>query len=495
VTASVDHQRAPLFDTLTEYARRGIYPLHTPGHKGGRFADEDLRELVGSHSLALDLPSMTATDNTFHPTGCVRDAQRLASELVGAEASFFLAAGSTLGVATAMLASVPPGETVALPRNIHRSVVAGLILSGARPRFIRQDVLPECGALGVTDEAVAAALDAEPRPAAVLLTRPSYYGLARDLAGVAALCHDRGVPLISDEAHGAHFHWLPKGGPQSALSAGADIAIQSWHKTLGSLVGSAMLHVGRNSLVSAERVQDSLNCLQSTSSSLLLLASLDLVRRRLWRDGERLFAEAVCTANNLADQIDRLPGLRVLRPESDLRLAGHRRDPLRLVVNVAETGWTGYEVELHLRTEFQVEDEMADWFNVVYILSPQDDPAARERLIAGLKTVSESPKPESDTMRLATSEAATRLLQPPIPSLGMLPREAALAEKATIRLEQAAGQVCAEMVMFYPPGIPLLMPGELISEGTFSVCQQLLAAGAHPYASDTTLKTVRVVKG
>ena len=234
---------------------------------------------------------MTATDNTFHPTGCVRDAQRLASDLVGAEASFFLAAGSTLGVATALLASVPPGETVALPRNIHRSVVAGLVLAGARPRFIQHDVLPECGALGVTAEAVAAALDAKPDPAAVLLTRPSYYGLARDLGDVATLCHERGVPLIVDEAHGAHFRWLPDGGPEPALAAGADIAIQSWHKTLGSLVGSAMMHVGRGSLVGPERVQDALNFLQTTSPSLLLLASLDLVRRRLWREGERLFAD------------------------------------------------------------------------------------------------------------------------------------------------------------------------------------------------------------
>jgi arginine decarboxylase len=494
VTGSVDHQRAPLFDRLIEYAGGGIYPLHTPGHKGGWFADADLATLVGRHGLALDLPGMTATDNTFHPTGCIREAQRLASDLVGAEATFFLAAGSTLGVATALLASVPPGETVALPRNIHRSVVAGLVLAGARPRFIAHEVLSECGALGVTAEAVRAALAIDPLPAAVLLTRPSYYGLARDLDDVVALCHDRHVPLIVDEAHGAHFQWLPPGGPASALAAGADIAIQSWHKTLGSLVGSAMLHVGRNSLVGPDRVQDAINFLQTTSPSLLLLASLDLVRRRLWRDGKRLFGEAVSEARTLEDQIDHLPGLRVLRPETDQRLAGHRRDPLRLVVNVAETGWTGYDVERHLRINFQVEDEMADWFNVVYILSPEDDPAARVRLVAGLKTVSETPKQKSESAEQLSPADAARLLQPPIPPLAMLPRDAALAQKETVRLSEAAGQVCAEMVMFYPPGIPLLMPGELITEETFGVCQQLLAAGAHPYASDTTLQSVRVVK-
>jgi lysine decarboxylase len=494
VNGSVDHQRAPLLDTLTNYAQGGIYPLHTPGHKGGRFAGEDLTELVGRHGLALDLPGMTATDNTFHPTGCIRDAQHLASDLIGAGATFFLAAGSTLGVAAALLASVPPGETVAMPRNIHRSVVAGLVLAGARPRFIAPDVLPECGALGVTAEAVAAALDAEPRPVAVLLTRPSYYGLARELDPVVRLCRERQVPLIVDEAHGGHFNWLPAGGPEPALAAGADIAIQSWHKTLGSLVGSAMLHVGRESLVAADRVQDALNFLQTTSPSLLLLASLDATRRRLAREGRRLFADATAAASKLADAIDCLPGLEVLRPEGDSRLAGHRRDPLRLVVNVARTGWTGYDVELHLRRSFQVEDEMADWFNVVYILSPEDDPAAYERLVNGLESVSASPLGGSSSAELADAATAARLLQPPIPRLAVLPRDAALAAKEATSLREAAGRVCAEMVMFYPPGIPLLMPGEVITEETFGVCQQLLAAGAHPYASDTSMQSVRVVK-
>jgi lysine decarboxylase len=490
VTDSVDHQRAPLFDTLSRYARGGIYGFHTPAHKGGAFADEDLRALVGPDGLALDLPGMTATDNTFHPTGPVRDAQRLAAELMGAGETFFLSAGSTLGVATALLAAVPPGETVALPRNIHRSVVAGLVLSGARPRFIEHDVLAECGALGVSAEKLAVALEAKPQAAAVLLTRPSYYGLARDLGDIVPLCRSRQTPLIVDEAHGGHFRFLPKGGPESALAAGADLVVQSWHKTLGSLVGSAMLHVGRESLVESARVRDALNFLQTTSPSYLLLASLDVVRRRLWREGCKLFADACREAAELEKQIDQLPGFRAFQPWQDERLAGHRRDPLRLVVNVSGTGWTGYEVERYLRTEFRVEDEMADWFNVVYVLSPQDDSAARGRLLAGLSAVSRSPR-----SRKADTADPTRLLQPAVPPLAMSPRDAALAPKETVSLAAAAGQVCAEMVMFYPPGIPLLMPGEAITRETIDVCQQLLAAGAHPYASDLSMKTVRVVKG
>ena len=497
MTGRVDHERAPIFETLTSYARSGMYGFHTPGHKGGRFAAPELANLVGKSGLALDLPAMTATDNTFHPGGCIRDAQQLAADLFGARETFFLSAGSTLGIAAALLAAVPPGRTVALPRNIHRSVVAGLVLSGALPRFIPHEVLPECGALGVSPSALTAVLDTDPRPAAVLLTRPSYYGLARELGDLVAICRERKVPLIVDEAHGAHLHFLPARRPQPALAAGADLVVQSCHKTLGSLVGSAQLHVGRDALIEAEPVQEELNFLQTTSPSFLLLASLDVMRRWLWREGEQLFATAIEQAHQLEDAIEALLGLQVFRPELDPRLADHQRDPLRLVVNVSGTGWSGYEVERFLRTDFHVEDEMADWFNVVYVLSPHDDPAARERLVAGLRSVSE--RGARSMERGVKTEnsmlpAPSSLLQPSIPPLAMPPRTAALARKSTVTLDNAAGRTCAEMVMFYPPGIPLLMPGELVTSETVDVCRQLLAAGAHPYASDPTLESIRVVE-
>jgi lysine decarboxylase len=494
VTGRVDHQRAPIYETLAGYAQGGIYGFHTPGHKGGRFAAPEIAELVGKSGLALDLPAMTATDNTFNPGGCIRDAQQLAADLFGARHTFFLSAGSTLGIAAALLAAVPPGRTVVLPRNIHRSVVAGLVLSGALPRFVQHDVLPECGALGVPPAALAAALDTDPRPAAVLLTRPSYYGLAREMSEVVAICRERNVPLIVDEAHGAHLHFLPAQSPQPALAAGADLVVQSCHKTLGSLVGSAQLHVGQNSLIEPGRVQEALNFLQTTSPSFLLLASLDVMRRWLRREGEALFAAAIEQARQLENEIDDLLGLQVFRTELDPRLTDHLRDPLRLVVNVSGTGWSGYEVERFLRTDFCVEDEMADWFNVVYVLSPHDDDSARKRLLAGLRTVSENPRVGRETAQLAEMVNRSHLLQPPIPPLAMPPRTAALARKATVALNNAAGRTCAEMVMFYPPGIPLLMPGEMVSEQTLDVCRQLLAAGAHPYASDSTLETIRVVE-
>jgi lysine decarboxylase len=218
-----------------------------------------------------------------------------------------------------------------------------------------------------------------------------------------------------------------------------------------------------------------------------LLASLDAARHNMWQSGPELFREAVDDARELEDAIDRLPGLAVLRPDRDPRLAGHGRDPLRTVVNVSATGWKGFDVEVFLRTNWQVEDEMADWFNIVLIQSPRDDPAARQRLLAGLRYVSENP-------RDAKTGANVELMQPPIPPLAMTPRQAALGRQEPVVVDQAVGRTCAEMVMFYPPGIPLLMPGETITPETLAVCRELLAGGAHCYASDVTLGTVRVTE-
>jgi arginine decarboxylase len=484
-----DQSRAPILETLTAYLARGVYPFHTPGHKGGRFTPPELVNLWGSTTLAYDLPAMTATDNTLHPTHCVKEAQELAAELYGAAATFYLGMGASTGIAAMVLAAVPPGETILLPRNVHRSVASALVLSGARPKFMHHEVLPECGALGVTAETVEAAINEGPQPAAVLLTRPTYYGLARTLEPIAAVCRRHGIPLLVDEAHGPHLKFLPAGAPTPAIDVGADLAAQSCHKTLGSLVGTAQIHVGRNSLVSPAQFRDALNFLQTTSPNYLQLASIDANRRWMAQHGRAMFAEAVAQAEELADQINRLPGLRVLSTADDPRLANHTRDPLRLVINVDGAGWTGYDAELLLRTEYAIEDELADWFNIVLVVSPHEDDAAKERLLIGLKQVSDNPRPRPQS----SIAEASNLLQPAIPPLAMTPREAALGLKRAIPLAESVGRVCAESVMFYPPGIPLLMPGEVVTPEILEVCQALLAGGAHCYAADPTLATIRVV--
>jgi lysine decarboxylase len=489
VNSTFDQTRAPILETLTDYIARGVYPFHTPGHKGGRFAPPELVNLWGPTTFAYDLPAMTATDNTLHPTHCVREAQELAAELFGAESTFYLGMGASTGIAAMVLAAVPPGGTILLPRNVHRSVASALVISGARPKFLTHDVLPECGALGVSAQTIEAELGAGPTPAAVLLTRPTYYGLAQSLEPIVAVCRRHGVPLLVDEAHGPHLKFLPPGGPAPALDAGADLVAQSCHKTLGSLVGTAQVHVGHQSPVSPAQVRDALNLLQTTSPNYLQLASLDANRRWLAQRGSELFADAVACAAELTRAINRLPGIKVLGAGDDPRLAGHALDPLRLVVNVAGAGWTGYDIELLLRTEYNIEDELADWFNVALVVSPNEESAAQDRLLTGLAHVSSNPRPKPKSL---VAESAN-LLQPAIPPLAMTPRDAALGPKATAPLSACVGRVCAESVMFYPPGIPLLMPGEVVTPEVVEVCHALLAGGAHCYASDPTLGTIRCV--
>jgi lysine decarboxylase len=324
----------------------------------------------------------------------------------------------------------------------------------------------------------------------VLLTRPTYYGLARELADVAAVCRRHGVPLLVDEAHGPHFRFLPAGAPRPALAEGADLVAQSCHKTLGSLVGTAQVHVGRSSPVDPAQVRDALNLLQTTSPNYLQLISLDVNRRYMAREGTALFARAVEKAKRLTSAINELRGLSVLSTADDPRLAGHRRDPLRLVINVAGAGWTGYEAELLLRQKYKVEDELSDWFNIVLVTSPNDDDAARQRLLAGLREISAQPR----AARASSIAEDASLLQPAIPPLAMTPREAALGPKSPAPLADSIGRVCAESIMFYPPGIPLLMPGERVTSEIVEICRALLAGGAHCYASDPTLGTIRVTR-
>lgn len=517
LTSTFDHSRAPILETLTAYLAREVYPFHTPGHKGGRFTPPELVDLWGPTTFAYDLPAMTATDNTLHPTHCVKEAQELAADLFVAAATFYIGMGASTGIAAMILAAVPPGETILLPRNVHRSVASALVLSGARPKFLHHEVLPECGALGLSAETVEAAILGVPcprprghaerpdmftsedlgehgthkKPAALLLTRPTYYGLARTLEPIAAVCRKHGVALLVDEAHGPHLKFLPPGtAPTPALDAGADLVAQSCHKTLGSLVGTAQIHVGRNSPVSPEQLRDALNVLQTTSPNYLQLASLDANRRWLATQGRELFRGAVDAANQLAERINQLPGLKTLDPADDPRLADHLRDPLRVVIDVAGAGWTGYDAELLLRHEYRVEDEMSDYFNLVLVTSPRDDGAARERLLAGLKQVSDNPRERGQS----GINESTRLLQPPVPPLAMTPREAALGPKRAIPLADSVGRTCAESVMFYPPGIPLLMPGETVTPEILDVCRELLAGGAHCYAADPTLATIRVTE-
>jgi arginine/lysine/ornithine decarboxylase len=443
---------------------------------------------LGRGYFQLDLPAMHATDNTFHPSGCLAEAQGLAAELYGAAHTRFLAGGSTQGIQAAVMACVGEGDTLLVPRNVHRSVFSGLVLSGARPRFLRPRIREDGGVLGPTVREIRAALDADDSIRAVLLPRPSYYGLAAELREIGLLCRGRGVLLIIDEAHGSHFRFLPAGaGPTPALDAPVDVVVQSPHKTLGALIGAAQLHLAHGSRLTPEDVAERLNVLQTTSPSTPVLASLDAVRRSMWRSGQELFADGVQRVRQLRARLNEIERIAVLGAFGN-SVAGHVLDPFRLVVDVSRLGLTGFQAQLTLRERFRIEDEFCDSRNVVFVLGPSDSPQLWDDLVEGFAAMAE----EASDIEPAVSR--TRAIRFPEPWVVRTPREAAFAPKTSVPLERARGRIAAELVTFYPPGIPVVCPGEAVTDDVLETCARMRSQGAEIHATDPDLHHLVVLK-
>lgn len=476
---------APVFDALVEYQSRGIAGLHTPAHKGSA-APEGLEQFLTSAGLACDLPSLDATDYLSHPRGCVAEAQRLAARLYGAAETFYLVNGSTVGVHTMLLAALAPGEKVLLSRDFHISAFAALVLSGAEPVYLPSRWLETGGPLPPDVAEVDAALRQHPDIRAVFVTQPSYYGVGRPLAAIAELCHRRGIPLLVDEAHGAHLRFLPSGHLRPALDAGADVVVQSVHKTVGSLVGTAQLHRGDGGMIAAERLQAALNLLHTTSPNYLLLASLDLTRRQMWRDGRLLFAGAFERALDLRQHLAAIDGIVPFDVATSSVFAGCAGDPLRLVVDVAGLGLIGFDVERRLRDEFSILCEFCDRRNVTFVLGPPDTADIYDRLVRAFRKFSA----ERGSASRAPADVVREVAAPPV---ALTPREAASRSVRRVPLRAARDRICGEIVTMYPPGIPLACPGEILTQGVIDACAAMAAAPACVLAGDPTLTTVAVI--
>jgi arginine decarboxylase len=498
----VDQERAPYFEALVAYHERGTTPLHTPGHKGV-VAAPGLEEFLTPLGLACDLPSMDGVDYLSHPRDAIAEAQRLAADLWGARETFYLVHGSTIGVQAMIMAAVGPGDTLLLSRDMHLSAFNALVLSGARPAYLPTRWLDSAGPIPPAAAEIEEHLDRHPEARALFLTSPSYYGVGRPLDEVAQVCRRRGVALLVDEAHGAHLRFLPDGWLPSSLAAGADLVVHSVHKTVGSLVGTAQLHVG-GTAIAPERVQSMLNILQTTSPNSLLLASLDLTRRAMARDGSARFAAATERAVSLRRRLGSIGGIAPLD-----HVEGCLIDPLRLVVDVSALGMTGFEVERRLNEDFGILDEFCDGSNVAFVLGPPDPLDIADRLVnafeamaphppsghllPGEKALAESPLP---AMR---GEGGRRPGQGPspvsqfAPPVIRTPRDAAFAPTQRVSLSESRGRIAGEMISVYPPGIPLICPGELITDEVADRCAELAAQGACVFAHDPTLQTIVVL--
>lgn len=478
----LEQERAPLWEALAAHAAKNPASLHIPGHCRGRGLPEEFSALGGQDLFALDLTELPGLDDLHNPRGAIARAQLLAAGLYGAGRSFFLVNGTSVGI-MALLTAVAGQREVIVPRNAHRSVLGGLIISGADPVYVIPEMIPGFGVdCGVSPLKIRRALERRPGAAAVLAVYPSYYGVAGDLSGQVLAAHRVDRPLLVDEAHGAHLRFHRR-LPADAMASGADASVQSTHKLAGSLTQSSILHL-RGGLVDPEGVAAALRLLQTTSPSYLLMASLDLARRQMALRGEKLMERTVQLAGEMRERLSRTAGLLVLGEE---HLPGDAAglDATRLVVSVRGLGLTGYQVGRLLADRYQVFVEMADAFNIVAVISigatredcdalvrALEDIAARERLVAGVLP----PEAPSDYKKR------------------MRPRDAWLSPACKVPLAEAAGRICAETVAVYPPGIPVLNPGEEITPDIVEYLTVIREMGLPCQGpSDPILKTIKVV--
>jgi arginine decarboxylase len=465
----LDEFSAPLFQALLAYQRLAPVRFHMPGHKGGPGYPPEVAEAFRRNAFGMDVTETRGMDNLHLPSGVIRDAQDLAARTFGADHTFFLTNGTTAGVHAMIMTTCKEGQKIIIPRDAHLSVIGGVILCGLVPVFVYPKIDPEWGiSLGIPTEEYERALRENPDVKACLITRPNYYGIAWDLRPLAELCHAHDIPLLVDEAHGAHIHLHPA-LPQSAVDMGADMVVQSTHKMLGSFTGSSMLHTIGNR-IPPDRVQRMLAILQSTSPSYLLMVSLDIAATVARMRGHVLMSKALELAAYARERLSGIDGLRVLdRPGMD---------SLKLTLSAVGIGLAGYELKARLMDEFNVRVELADFENVIAFITYADTKDTVDELVdAVLNLVGQGSREARARVHAGDQAKFTRALFAPAERV-LLPRQATLAAHELINLSQAEGRVCAEVVAPYPPGIPLLYPGEVIDRDHLDVIDHALQLGA-----------------
>lgn len=468
---------APLVEAMQKYSADGAFAFHTPGHKQGLGAHSLLKNLVTAEGLRQEVSLMEELDDLHSPHSCIREAETLAARLWRADDCLFIVNGTTCAIQAMILATLQAGDLVFVPRNAHRSVMAGLILAGAVPIFLPIEFSSELKIpLNLTLETLRRAIEKFPQVKALLATSPNYYGVAADLSAMAEILHAAGMLLLVDEAHGAHLQFS-ESLPPSAMDAGADLAAQSTHKLLGSMTQTSMLMVRSRF---AEKARRAASLLQSTSPNYLLLASLDIARLQMAQDGRAKIAAALELSKALRAEINSIGGLSAFGAVKNFSL-----DLTKVTVNVEGLGLTGIEAEKILRHELKIQCELSDAFNVLFLITYADTCATASKLAAALRKLAAVRKPA----------APIKLLELPaeISMAEISPREIFFAEGVSVALDESIGGICAEEVTFYPPGIPILSFGERITAAAVDYIHEIKNLGGRIIgAADVNLNTIRI---
>lgn len=445
-------KRAPIYEALERFRRMRIVPFDVPGHKHGR-GNPELVELLGSKCVGIDVNSMKPLDNLCHPVSVIKEAEELAAEAFGAAHAFLMVGGTTSSVQSMVLSCCKKGDKIILPRNVHRSVINALVLCGAHPIYVNPDVDQRLGiSLGMKVEQVKKAIHENPDAVAVFVNNPTYYGICSDLRTIVEEAHKYGMQVLVDEAHGTHFYF-GESMPVSAMAAGADMASVSMHKSGGSLTQSSFLLIGQK--VNPGHVRQIINLTQTTSGSYLLLSSLDISRRNLALRGREAFARVVELAEYARNEINQIGGYYAFSKEMINGSSVYDFDATKLSVHTLDIGLAGIEVYDILRDEYDIQIEFGDLGNMLAYLSIGDRKQEVERLVSAL----------ADIKRRYRKDKTGMLSQEYIsPTVVMTPQESFYAEKESLPIKETRGRVCSEFVMCYPPGIPILAPGEEITD-------------------------------
>ncbi|MCL6459725.1 MAG: aminotransferase class I/II-fold pyridoxal phosphate-dependent enzyme [Gorillibacterium sp.] len=482
----MDQRQTPLFTALRKHADGNPVQFHIPGHKKGVGMDPEFAEFIGKNALSIDLINIAPLDDLHQPTGVIEEAQKLAAEAFQADYTFFSIQGTSGAIMTMIMSICSEGDKIIVPRNVHKSVMSAIIFIGAKPIFLSPVRDANLGIdHGVTTQSVRKALQVHPDAKAVLIINPTYYGVCANLKEIVDLVHNFNIPVLVDEAHGALLPFHDR-LPISAMQAGADMAATSIHKLGGSMTQSSVLNI-QGPRVNPKRIQTIMSMLTTTSTSYILLASLDTARRHLAVNGREMAEKAINLAQHTRDRINTIPGLYCFGEDILGTEATFDFDPMKINVLVRHLGITGYEAENWLREHYNIEVEMSDMYNILCFITSGDTEETTNTLIGALRHMSDL----NYNIKTANELLVTI---PEIPQLSLSPRDAFYGDTETIPFKESAGRIIAEFIYVYPPGIPILLPGEIISQENINYIMDHVEVGLPVKGpEDRSVRNVKVI--
>ncbi len=480
----LSQQRAPIYEALEHFRKMRVVPFDVPGHKRGR-GNPELAALLGETCVQMDVNSMKPLDNLCHPVSVIREAEELAADAFGAAHAFLMVGGTTSAVQSMILSVAKRGDKIILPRNVHRSVMGAMVLCGAVPVYVNPACDDRLGIpLGMRVQDVEEAIRRNPDAKAVLVNNPTYYGICSDLRSIVKLAHSHGMRCLADEAHGTHFYFN-ENLPVSAMEAGADMAAVSMHKSGGSLTQSSLLLIGP--AMQEGHVRQIINLTQTTSGSYLLLSSLDISRRNLALRGRESFARVMELAEYARSEINAIGGYYAYSRELINGDSIFDFDVTKLSVNTLDIGLAGIEVYDLLRDEYDIQIEFGDLGNILAYLSIGDRQREVERLVSAMAEV---------RRRFGKGRAGLMKQEYIEPHVAVSPQDAFYADKESLPIRETEGRICSEFVMCYPPGIPILAPGEKITKSILDYIQYAKEKGCSMTGPENPeIEYLNVLKG